>query len=130
MLDTFAQFYVGLTKQLVHELGITDSEMHVHAGLMLYLTGQFLFRNRRGSIQALKLVFIAELANETLDFIAYDSLRLADTIQDVLFTFFWPTCIYVMSVYRRRRWATDLRRRELRIRSNPLRVLRRAAPAA
>ena len=85
----------------------SDTLAHIHAGLAIYVGVQFLLRTRRASFIALNCVFVAELCNEVMDRIVYQSWRWEDTSIDILATFFWPVILYAVSRYRRQRWAVD-----------------------
>ncbi|WP_336963525.1 hypothetical protein [Sphingobium aquiterrae] len=85
----------------------SDTVAHINAGLVLYVGAQALFRTRRASIMALHVVIAAEIFNEAIDRLYFGTWRWDDTIKDVFATLFWPTMLYAISRYRRRRWAID-----------------------
>lgn len=85
----------------------SDTVAHIHAGLALYVGAQMLFRTRRASIMALHVVLAAEIFNEIIGRLHFGAWRWDDTIKDVFATLFWPTMLYTVSRYRRRRWAVD-----------------------
>ena len=107
--------------------GLSSMSAHVHAGLALYLIGQLVFRDRRGSVHALQLVLAVELLKEALDAFVWNSPRWSDTLGDLAATMFWPTAIYAMSVYRRRRWAMRMAALEASIARNPIQALAKAS---
>lgn len=127
-MDT-ATSYHALKDQLVVALGQSHSMMHIHAGLALYLGAQFVIGTRRASLQALAIVFWAEMANELLDRLATGSWRWADTLSDVVLTLMWPAAITALSLYRRARWERRVRLQRLVLAGSPA-LHHRAAPAA
>lgn len=90
--------------------------MHVHAGMAIYVAAQLVLRDRRGSLVALHVVFLAEMVNEVLDWIApRPGLTLGDSLSDVVLTMMWPVATAAVSHYRRKRWQqTKERRRSAR----------------
>jgi hypothetical protein len=92
--------------------GMSDKMLHMHVGMALYLGAQVAFRTRRGSIDALLVVVIAEVANEIMDRLFFGSWRWSDTLGDIGATLFWPAACVAVSRYRRRRWARAERRRQ------------------
>lgn len=123
MLYDLAQSYTDVIGAVVGALGVSHATAHVHVGLGLYLLGQFIFRDRRGSVRALQFVLACELANEAADLIAYGEMRWADTMADILLTLFWPTAIYAMSIVRRRRFDARITAFDAIARTNPLHEL-------
>lgn len=85
--------------------GFTDKAAHLNVGLALYVGAQFVLRTRRASLQALAFVAGCELCNETLDLLFFGDPRWADTLSDILATLAWPTTLFLLSRYRRERWA-------------------------
>jgi hypothetical protein len=85
----------------------SDTVAHLNAGLFIYMATQLILRTRRASAVALHFVFAAAVANELLDRLYFGSWRWEDTAKDLVATLFWPTALYVMGRYRRRRWSMD-----------------------
>jgi hypothetical protein len=100
-------FYVAQANMLTEMLGVSHAMMHVHAGLAIYLGAKFVLRTRRASVYALLAVLNAELANELMDYAHYGSLRIDDTLMDIVATLFWPTVDYCVTSYRRKRWQVE-----------------------
>ena len=109
----FAIAYHAAKDQVVEMFGATHAMMHLHAGLALYLAVQVLTRTRRGSLQALSVVLVAELGNEILDRLATGSWRWSDTLSDVVLTVMWPAAITAVSLYRRARWARHFEKQRM-----------------
>lgn len=109
----FAIAYHAAKDQVVEAFGATHAMMHLHAGLALYLCVQLLTRTRRGSLQALSVVFLAEMGNEILDRLATGSWRWSDTVSDVVLTLMWPAAITAVSLYRRARWTRHFERQRM-----------------
>lgn len=103
-MDIFS-LYTSTMESLLRWADMTHSMAHVHAGLAIYLTVQFLLRTRRASGIALQAVIGVELVNEIVQRAVYGSWRWEDTSADIALTIFWPSALYLLSVYRRQRWA-------------------------
>lgn len=108
-----SQAYHHLVDQTTHALGASHAIMHVHIGLALYLGMQLLLRTRRASFAALHVVFVAELLNECLDWLANQSWNWPDTLSDMLLTLMWPIAITAVGHYRRARWNRVAKTRQL-----------------
>lgn len=109
-MDLFA-LYVDLTEAIVRGLGMTHPMVHLQAGLLIYVSVQFLLRTRRASGIALQAVIGAELVNEIMERAFYGSWRWDDTLADIAVTVFWPAMLYLLSTVRRARWTTQERKR-------------------
>lgn len=72
--------------------GLPDAILHIHAGLAILMTTRLLTRRSLGTFIPFVFVVVAELANETMDYLAY-GLRWADTLSDLGNTLFWPAVI-------------------------------------
>lgn len=83
-------------------LGVTNDQIHVHAGLAVFLGVLLLMRRRRGApIVAWLAVLAFEVANEALD--ARDwihwtgTVNWAETARDMGATLFWPTVLMLLA---------------------------------
>ena len=72
--------------------GLPDAILHIHAGLAILMISRLLSRRSLGTFIPFVFVVVAELANETMDYLAY-GLRWADTLSDLGNTLFWPAVI-------------------------------------
>jgi hypothetical protein len=99
-----ATTYIHLTDSIAAMTGLSRPLLHVHAGMAIYVLTQLLLGERRGSLVAVSMVVLAELANETLERIYWGSWRLDDTLSDIVTTLFWPTVCLAVSTYGRWRW--------------------------
>lgn len=104
MIGELAWRYHDATDAALSLAGLSDKMLHVHVGLAIYMLAQLVLRTRRGSIDALLAVVIAEAANEAMDRLFFGSWRWSDTLGDAGATLFWPAMLTLMSRYRRRRW--------------------------
>ena len=120
MLETFASEYHSYIEAFLAITGMSPEMAHINIGLAIYVMGQIIFRDRRGSYRALALVAAAELFNELLDAIYFGALRLDDTLMDMVLTFGWPVLLISVSRFRRNRWARQIQRHNNRVALNPL----------
>jgi hypothetical protein len=72
--------------------GLPDSILHIHAGLAILLLVRVVSRRSLATFLPFAVVVVGELANETMDYLAY-GLRVADTLSDLGNTLFWPFVI-------------------------------------
>lgn len=75
--------------------GLSDTVLHIHAGLLVLMGARVISGRSLGSLIPLSVVVVAELANEIMDRLFFGSWRWADTTSDVLNTLFWPSVICV-----------------------------------
>lgn len=73
--------------------GLSDTVLHIHAGLAVLMVARVLTRRSLGSFVPLSFVVAAELANEVMDRLHFGSWRWPDTLADVANTLFWPLVI-------------------------------------
>lgn len=106
----FALSYHEFTEALVTALGASRGEMHMHAGLLIYVTSQIILGTRRASMAALGTVLFVECLHETMQAMFYGSWRITDTISDMALTLMWPMILAGASLYRRARWNVTYRR--------------------
>lgn len=126
-MDAVADYH-SLIDAILAATGMSDKTAHVHAGLAIFLLAQVVLRTRRGSIDALLAVVLAEALNETMDRLFFGSWRWSDTLGDIVSTLAWPTLLVVASRYRRARWQAG--RRVARQGADLLRTVARPAGAA
>lgn len=75
--------------------GLPDTVLHIHAGLAVLMLARVVTGRSLGTLVPLSIVALAELANEVMDRIIYDSWRWPDTLSDIAHTMFWPTVICI-----------------------------------
>lgn len=110
-MDLVAQYH-AIIEQILASTHMSDKLIHVHVGMAIYMLAQIVFRTRRGSLDALTVVFALEALNETMDRLYSGSWHWADTAGDFASTMFWPVVLVLHSQYRRRRWARMERHRQ------------------
>lgn len=87
-----------LLKDVLH---VATDQMHVHAGMAIFVVVAFLLRRRTGAPwYALACVALAEMVNEVFD--ARDWIRWTGTVnwqetfKDAAATLFWPTVLALL----------------------------------
>lgn len=73
--------------------GMSDTILHIHAGMAVLLAARVVTGRSLGTFIPLSFVVAAELANEVLDRMHFGSWRWPDTSSDVINTLFWPAVI-------------------------------------
>jgi hypothetical protein len=97
--------YHSMIEWILTTTGMSDTMVHVHVGMAIYLLSQLVLRTRRASLTALTVVFALEAANETMDRLYLGSWNWPDTLSDFAATMFWPLMIVIIGRFRRQRWA-------------------------
>lgn len=69
--------------------GLPDVILHIHAGLAILLVVRVFTGRSLGTFIPFAVVVVAELGNETMDWLSY-GLRVGDTLSDLANTLFWP----------------------------------------
>ncbi|MDP1028785.1 hypothetical protein Q5H91_16300 [Sphingomonas sp. KR1UV-12] len=72
--------------------GLPDAILHIHAGLAILLAVRVVTGRSLGTFIPFAVVVVAELGNETMDYLAY-GMRWSDTLSDMANTWFWPFVI-------------------------------------
>ena len=73
--------------------GLSDTILHIHAGLAVLMLARVVTRRSLGSLVPLSVVVAAEAFNEIMDRLYYGSWRWTDTLGDIANTLFWPLVI-------------------------------------
>ena len=101
--------YNGFKNHLSDFLGITKDALHIHIGLAIFLGVALVFRSLASWIPWLALLAF-ELVNELMDVfyigehgIGFD---LGDSPKDIVNTMFWPTVVFLVARWLKRRAAS------------------------
>jgi hypothetical protein len=73
--------------------GLSDTILHIHAGMSVLLLARVATGRSLGTLIPLGVVVAAEAFNEVMDRILFGSWRWPDTTSDVVNTLLWPTVI-------------------------------------
>ena len=90
---TVPTLYQDFINWIGNGTGLPDTVLHIHAGLAVLMLTRIVTGRSLGTWLPWTLVALAELTNEVMDRILYDSWRWPDTISDIAHTMFWPTVI-------------------------------------
>lgn len=74
--------------------GATDSMLHIHAGMTIFLIASFITRRPLSSPIPICAVATAEAVNELLDIARFGRI-IPDTIPDIINTMFWPLMLFI-----------------------------------
>jgi hypothetical protein len=77
--------------------GVSESLLHVHAGLAIFVLTALLLRQRMRSWIPLAVVIALELANETVDYYFSANWDLASSAMDVVNTLLWPVVLFLLA---------------------------------
>lgn len=99
---TLADHYVRFIQWIGDGTGAPDTILHIHAGMAILLLARVLTGRSLATPVPLASVYIAELANEILDYFGHGRV-MPDTLSDVINTVFWPTILFIGLRLRRAR---------------------------
>ena len=89
--------YLTWKAALSNQYGLSESLLHVHAGLAIFVLTALLFRQRMRSWIPLAVVFALEFANETIDFCYSARWDLGSSALDVVNTVLWPLVLFLLA---------------------------------
>lgn len=99
-----ARAYSQLIVWIGDTTGASDSLLHVHAGMAVFLAARLLTGRSLATAIPFAVVGVAELGNELLDLRLYDGgWSWTDTLFDILNTLFWPCVVTIGSRIKRAR---------------------------
>ena len=97
--------YASLKQGLSAATGASEDLLHVHFGLLIFVTAALLLRRRMHSNWPVGLVWVFALANEAVDYFAA-GYQVDTSALDVVNTVLWPTVLHLVA--RRRRISPPL----------------------
>lgn len=101
--------YNAIKTQLSVILGITKDALHVHIGLAIFLGVALVFRRSLASWLPWLALLAFELVNELMDMLYWNGsgigFDLGDSPKDIVNTMFWPTVVFLVARWLRRRAA-------------------------
>lgn len=97
----FASVFADLKMLIGATLHLSPDALHVHVGLILFLTGAFLMRTQRRFLYSLGWLFGLCMVGEWMD-LAHDlghhhQLRWLNGVKDIVNTAFWPAIWVIAS---------------------------------
>jgi hypothetical protein len=99
---TLADHYVRFIQWIGDGTGAPDTILHIHAGMAVLLLSRVITGRSLATMVPLASVYVAELANEVLDYFGHGRV-MPDTLSDVVNTVFWPTVLFIGLRVRRAR---------------------------
>ncbi|RYD67678.1 MAG: hypothetical protein EOP58_02525 [Sphingomonadales bacterium] len=82
--------------------GASDTVLHIHAGMAVLLVARLVSGRSLATPWPLLAVYLAEFANEAMDYVAHKRI-MPDTLADIVNTVFWPTVLFIGLRIRRAR---------------------------
>jgi hypothetical protein len=92
----FEHYYHALANQAERLHVGADKFVHMQVGLAIWVVAAIVLRRPLHSLPPLLLCIAAEVGNEIMDFRYAHSLRLPDTLTDMLATWFWPVTLFLL----------------------------------
>jgi hypothetical protein len=107
--DARTDMYNAIKNQLSEILGITKDALHVHIGLAIFLGVALVFRRSLASWIPWLALLAFEIANELMDILYWNGraigFDLGDSPKDIVNTMFWPTVVFLVARWMKRRAA-------------------------
>ncbi len=102
---TLPDAYAAIKESMSEATGASEELLHVHFGLLIFVSAAIVLRRRMHSNWPVGLVWVFALANEAVDFFAagYEAFP---SLLDAINTVVWPTILYLVA--RRRRVSPPL----------------------
>ena len=97
--------YAALKESMSLATGATEELLHVHFGLLIFVTVALVLRRRMHSNWPVAMVWAFALANEAVDSLAI-GYEVWPSLLDVINTILWPTVLHLVA--RRRRISPPL----------------------
>lgn len=91
----YAERYSAAKGALGQGLGVTDSLLHVHVGLAIFVFTALLLRRRMRSPWPLAMVVMVALLNEAVDLAVSGTADFS--MLDVVNTTCWPTILFLLA---------------------------------
>lgn len=91
------QDYLAWKAALGEQLGASESLIHVHVGLAIFVVTALLLRQRMRSWIPLAVVLVLAILNEVVDYnygILWDYISSG---MDLINTIFWPTVLFLLA---------------------------------
>lgn len=100
----FPKLYDELVTAIQHDTGVSDTLLHVHAGMAVLLIARIVTGRSLSTPTPFLITCAALVANEVMDRLHYGVWPVGDTVWDAVNTLFWP--LLIMIALRIRRPAT------------------------
>lgn len=97
-----ASLYHAYTERVLAWSGGSDTTLHLHFGLAIWLVALLVLRRPSGPLIALLAVAMLELFNETMDRLHIGNWDWPNTKHDMLATMVWPTLLTIALLIRDR----------------------------
>ena len=91
------QDYLAWKAALGEQLGASESLIHVHVGLAIFVVTALLLRQRMRSWIPLAVVFALALLNEVVDYNYGILWDYTSSGKDLINTIFWPTVLFLLA---------------------------------
>ena len=89
-----AELYASVIQWIGDGTGAADTVLHIHAGMAVLFLARVVSRRSLATPLPLACVYLAEAANEIMDYFAHGRV-MPDTFSDIGNTVFWPTVLFI-----------------------------------
>jgi hypothetical protein len=86
--------YADFIRWIGDGTGAPDTILHIHAGMVVLFLTRVVTRRSLATPWPLLAVYLAELANEVMDYFIHGAI-MPDTWSDIINTVFWPTMLFI-----------------------------------
>lgn len=88
------ELYARFVRWVGDGTGAPDTIIHIHAGMAVLLLARVISGRSLATPLPLITVYLAETANEIMDYFAHGRV-MPDTFSDFVHTVFWPTVLFI-----------------------------------
>ena len=96
-IHSSAANYVHAKHVVGEQLGASESLLHVHAGLMIFVLTALLLRRRMASVWPVSVVAFLAVLNEVVDYIGPERAPWKPSAGDIANTVLWPVVLFLLA---------------------------------
>jgi hypothetical protein len=96
-LNRFIASYDGYKRSLEEVSGASETLLHVHVGLLIFVLAALVTRRRMASAGPLAAVVALSLLNELIDYFGPSYSTYWSSAGDVINTVFWPAVLFLIA---------------------------------
>jgi hypothetical protein len=96
-LKQFIARYDSYKREIEELSGATETLLHVHFGLLIFVLTALVMRRRMASGWPISVVFALALLNELIDYVGPSRSAYWSSAGDVVNTIFWPAVLFLLA---------------------------------
>jgi hypothetical protein len=97
LIARLAKIYSGAKGHVITATGMSESQLHIHAGLAIFVLASLLLRRKMRSRVPVALVVAFAVLNEIVDLMVDGEILSLEPFTDVANTVFWPLVLFALA---------------------------------